>query len=44
VPFEPRSIDGLWIAGAAIAVSIVATLYPARSAARVVPAESLRYE
>jgi lipoprotein-releasing system permease protein len=44
VPFEPRSIDGLWIAAAAMAVSIVATLYPARSAARVAPAESLRYE
>lgn len=44
VPFEPRSFDGLWIAAAAMAVSIIATLYPARSAARVVPAESLRYE
>ena len=44
VPFEPRSLDGLWIAAAAMGVSIVATLYPARSAARVAPAESLRYE
>lgn len=44
VPFEPRSIDGLWIAAAAMAVSVVATLYPARSASRVAPAESLRYE
>jgi len=44
VPFQPRSIDGLWIAAAAMAVSVIATLYPARSASRVAPAESLRYE
>jgi lipoprotein-releasing system permease protein len=44
VPFEPRSIDGIWIAAAAMAVSVIATLYPARSAASVAPAESLRYE
>jgi lipoprotein-releasing system permease protein len=44
VPFEPRSIDGLWIAAAAMAVSILATFYPASSASRVAPAESLRYE
>ena len=44
VPFQPRPVDGLWIAAAAMAVSIVATLYPARSASRVAPAEALRYE
>jgi lipoprotein-releasing system permease protein len=44
VPFEPRALDGLWIAAAAMAVSLIATLYPARSAASVAPAESLRYE
>ena len=44
VPFQPRPIDGLWIAAAAMGVSIIATLYPARSASRVAPAESLRYE
>lgn len=44
VPFEPRWIDSLWIAGAAILVSFVATLYPARAATRVTPAEALRYE
>jgi lipoprotein-releasing system permease protein len=44
VPFEPRWIDSLWIAGAAILVSFVATLYPARAATRVAPAEALRYE
>jgi len=44
VPFEPRALDGVWIAAAAMAVSLIATLYPARSAASVAPAESLRYE
>jgi lipoprotein-releasing system permease protein len=44
VPFEPRYIDGLWIAGGAVLVSILATLYPARSATRILPAEALRYE
>jgi lipoprotein-releasing system permease protein len=44
VPFQPRPIDALWIAATALAVSVIATLYPARSASRVAPAESLRYE
>jgi len=44
VPFEPRYIDGLWIAGGAVLVSILATLYPARNATRILPAEALRYE
>jgi lipoprotein-releasing system permease protein len=44
VPFEPQWFDGVWIAGAAIFVSWVATLYPARSATRIAPAEALRYE
>jgi lipoprotein-releasing system permease protein len=44
VPFEPRWVDGLWIAAAAILVSYLATLYPSRSATRVAPAEALRYE
>ncbi len=44
VPFEPQWYDGLWIAAAAIFVSWVATLYPARSATRIAPAEALRYE
>jgi lipoprotein-releasing system permease protein len=44
VPFEPRPIDGLWIAAAAILVSFLATIYPARSATRVTPTEVLRYE
>jgi lipoprotein-releasing system permease protein len=44
VPFEPRLLDGLWISAAALLVSFLATIYPARSAARIAPAESLRYE
>jgi lipoprotein-releasing system permease protein len=44
VPFNPRWADGLWIAAAAIGVSLIATLYPARSATRIAPVEALRYE
>lgn len=44
VPFAPRLIDGLLIACIAILISFVATLYPANAAARVLPAEALRYE
>ena len=44
VPFEPRWQDDIWIAGLAMAVSLVATLYPARSATRIAPVEALRYE
>jgi lipoprotein-releasing system permease protein len=44
VPFNPRWTDGLWVAGAAILVSFLATLYPARAATRIAPAEVLRYE
>ncbi len=42
VPFDARPLDGVWIAAAALAVSYAATLYPARSAARIAPAEALR--
>ena len=44
VPFEPRLVDGIWIAAAAIIVSLVATIYPARNATRITPVEVLRYE
>ena len=44
VPFAPRAWDGIMVAVMAIFVSFVATLYPSWSAARVVPAEALRYE
>ena len=44
VPFEPLWYDGIWIAATALAVSLLATLYPASNATRVGPAETLRYE
>lgn len=44
VPFQPRPLDALWVAGIAIFVSFVATIYPARNATRIVPVEALRYE
>ena len=44
VPFDTRWIDGLWIAAAALVVSLLATIYPARSATRIAPVEALRYE
>ena len=44
LPFAPRFSDALIVAGVAFAVSLLATLYPSSSAARVLPAEALRYE
>ncbi len=44
VPFDARWLDGLWIAAAALAVSLIATIYPARSATRIAPVEAIRYE
>jgi lipoprotein-releasing system permease protein len=44
VPFAPRALDGLLVALMAVGVSFIATLYPSWSAARILPAEALRYE
>jgi len=44
VPFEVHWVDGVWIAAVAVLVSFLATLYPARNATRIAPAEVLRYE
>jgi lipoprotein-releasing system permease protein len=44
VPFDARPLDGLWITAAALGVSLLATLYPARNATRITPVEVLRYE
>ena len=44
VPFAPRVADGAWVALFTVMVSFVATLYPSWSAARILPAEALRYE
>jgi lipoprotein-releasing system permease protein len=44
LPFAARWRDGLIVAAVSLAVSLLATLYPSSSAARVLPAEALRYE
>jgi lipoprotein-releasing system permease protein len=44
VPFSPRVLDGVLVAAVAVGISFIATLYPSWSAARVLPAEALRYE
>ncbi|MGH9584804.1 MAG: FtsX-like permease family protein [Bryobacteraceae bacterium] len=44
VPFQSHWTDGFWVAGLALFTSFIATLHPSRSAARIAPAEALRYE
>ena len=44
VPFAPRVIDGVLVALVAIGISFVATIYPSWAAAKILPAEALRYE
>ncbi len=44
VPFHAQPGDGVWIAVAALAISLLATFYPSLSAARLNPVEILRYE
>jgi len=44
VPSDLQWLDVATIAGVAVALSFVATLYPSYAASRVNPAESLRYE
>jgi lipoprotein-releasing system permease protein len=44
LPFAPRLIDGVIVSVVSIGVSLLATLYPSHAAARVLPAEALRYE
>jgi lipoprotein-releasing system permease protein len=44
LPFAPTVIDAALVAGVSLGVSLLATLYPSASAARVLPAEALRYE
>jgi lipoprotein-releasing system permease protein len=44
LPFAPRVIDGVVVTLVSLGVSLLAMLYPSSSAARVLPAEALRYE
>ena len=44
VPFAPRAMDGVLVALVTIGISLIATVYPSWSAARILPAEALRYE
>jgi len=44
VPFHANALDAIWIAAAALFISIAATILPARSASRVLPVEILRFE
>jgi lipoprotein-releasing system permease protein len=44
LPFAPRAMDGVIVSALSIGISLLATLYPSIAAARVLPAEALRYE
>ena len=44
LPFAPRIWDAIVVASVSLGVSLLATLYPSGSAAKVLPAEALRYE
>jgi lipoprotein-releasing system permease protein len=44
LPFAPRVGDALIVAAVSLGMALLATLYPSSSAARVLPAEALRYE
>jgi lipoprotein-releasing system permease protein len=44
LPFAPKVVHALIVGAVSLGVSLVATLYPSGSAAKVLPAEALRYE
>lgn len=44
VPFAPQPLDGVFVALAAVLISFLITIYPSGNAARIAPAEVLRYE
>ena len=44
MPFTVRPIDLVMVVGAAMLICFVATIYPSRQAARLDPAQALRYE
>ena len=44
VPFHPSPMDGVWISFVAMGISLLATVVPARAAAKLLPVEILRFE
>ncbi|MDE1161659.1 MAG: ABC transporter permease [Acidobacteriaceae bacterium] len=44
LPFAPRWTDALIVGSVSLLISLLATLYPSRNAANILPAEALRYE
>lgn len=44
IPFHAHPLDGVLVAALALVISTLASLYPARRALQVTPAETLRYE
>jgi lipoprotein-releasing system permease protein len=44
LPIAPRPLEGVIVSAVSIGISLLATLYPSSAAARILPAEALRYE
>jgi lipoprotein-releasing system permease protein len=44
VPFHANALDSVWIVAAALAISVAATIVPARAAASILPIQILRFE
>ncbi len=44
LPFAPRALDAVLVSAVSVTIALLATLYPSRSAAAILPAEALRYE
>jgi len=44
IPSQLRSPQILWIAGIAMFITLLATIYPSMRAARIPPADALRYD
>ena len=44
LPFAPRAMDALIVTAVSLLTALLATLYPSSAAARILPAEALRYE